>query len=36
MMDLIWLQYPAWAVALLYLWKIDKRVAYIEGRLQSS
>ena len=29
--DLSWLQYPAWAVALLYLWRIDRRVAWIEG-----
>ena len=31
--DLSWLQYPAWAVALLYLWRIDRRVAWIEGAM---
>ena len=33
MLDLNWLQYPAWAVALLYLWRIDRRVSWIEGAM---
>ncbi len=33
MLDLSWLQYPAWALALLYLWRIDRRVAWIEGKM---